>query len=239
MKFQFLHIEKTAGMTMHRILHRDYFNYVSPDPRKIWNPDTRMWPIRHFNNGGHSIQKSSRFDYQFTILREPLARYISHFNWRANVMGESWSFDDYLAMDEFSDFQSKKICNYTNCEVELDALKEFTFVGIMEHFDRTLTILGRDIGLKTEYRRENIKKYSSAVVYDKLTPEVQKVCIANNQRDLRLYQAATELFSTTAGNETDTKVRTIDFSFAVKVKQKLFNLATRDWRARWKERGQR
>lgn len=226
MKFQFLHIEKTAGMSLHAMLHRDRFFYLSPDPRKVWDPDQKSIFFSYLNNGGHSIRRSEKFPFQFTIMRDPIDRYLSHFNWRNNIMGENWMFEEYLEHEEYKDFQFKKMKHYTNKNDVDSILRIFSFVGIFEDFEITLRILSDRLGLHPIPVRENQKSYACALKKRDLTEAQLERCRENNLVDYELYGVARDLFETTpVPSNTLEAYRTL--SLHARAKQKSFNLLTR------------
>lgn len=63
--------------------------------------------FNNLSNGGHSIIKSKKFPFQFTIMWDPIDGYLSHFNWHNNIMGENWYFEEYLQNKGYKDFQFK------------------------------------------------------------------------------------------------------------------------------------
>jgi len=192
MRFQFLHIEKTAGMSLHAMLHRDNFLYISPDPSVVWDPNKKPWPMNFLSNGGHSIVYSENFDFQFTILRNPLERYLSHFNWRTQIMNESISFDEFITMDCYKNFQWKKIKKYTGEEEVEDALGKFDFVGMFEDFDKTSRIICEKLSLKPVYYIDNNKQSEKKIpCLDNFT---KKIIMENNEIDFKVYERAKNNF---------------------------------------------
>ena len=225
MKFQFLHIEKTAGMSLHAMLHRDHFAYLSPDPRRTWDPDIQPWILRNFSVGGHNIKRSDRFKYQFTIMRDPVARYISHYNWRKKMMGESWSFDEFLKIDEFMNFQSKKMRCYTGKHIDKDVLESFSLVGIFEEFDNTIGHLCDLLNLWPVTVKENQKHYDNPLTSSQLSESQLKSCRINNSLDQQLYDAAFKLFKAKAP-PANSALRYEKLGALSKFKQKSFNVLT-------------
>lgn len=224
--FQFLHIEKTAGMSLHAILHRDYLCYLSPDSRAAWNPDEKRWPIGNFSNGGHSIVSSERFKYQFTVMRDPLTRYLSHFNWRKNIMGETWSFEEFLDKEEYNNFQFKKMQQYTRKQHDSDILDHFSLVGIFEDFEKTMRILCQDLNIRPVIIRENQKKYEQKIDLNTITSTQRQKCLENNTLDTRLYIKAKEALIERPMPSVHVKYSK-GIGKAVKAKQKILNLLTR------------
>jgi len=226
MKFQFLHIEKTAGMSLHAMFHRDFFCYLSPDPRKQWNPDKKSMLVKNFSNGGHNIVRSRQFEFQFTILRDPIARYISHFNWRTNVMGESWTFDDFLEKDDYKDFQYNKLVHYTNRMEVTSILSEFSFVGIFEDMEKTMRILCDSLNLHPAPILENSKNHKNPIRKTDLSSTQLEICHMNNRKDQEIYDQACVIFD----QIKTPNIELTDYESLgnlARIKQKSFNLLTR------------
>lgn len=226
MKFQFLHIEKTAGMSLHAMLHRDCFLYISANPRNVWDPDKKKWPLRDFSNGGHSIKRSERFEYQFTVLRDPVDRYISHYNWRTQVMGHAWTLEDFFSIERFRNFQWKKLSYYTGSEDIESVLAAFSLVGIFEEIEMTLGFLCRDLGITPELYQENRKTYDLSIRRSDLSDRQLSAAIENNRFDVQIYeQALSRLIK--LGSPNVSIVKTGRVPNKVRFKQKAFNVLAR------------
>ena len=144
-------------------------------------------------------------------------------------MKQDWSFEQYLQMEEFFNFQFKKMSKYTNEKNIEKILEVFSFIGIFEEFEKTLRILVHELELKPIPVRENQKKYLNAIGINELTKDQLEICHQNNILDFEIYQKSLDLFKTCISNDvilTDYKRSPL----FLKQKQKIFNLLTRSKR---------
>ena len=123
----FLHIEKAAGSTMHDIMYSNFFPYYVASPARyrkgVDNHRMHVAPVQLAAlmrpgvraAGGHPLRCFGDYAAHglnplfFTFLRDPVARYLSHYFYQREVMGIGWSFEDFLVDPYFSNFMCKKI----------------------------------------------------------------------------------------------------------------------------------
>lgn len=205
----YLHVEKNAGSTMHYILNQNFPFYVTLDsgPRRgnhlLFGDKSLSKLLKITKNkiqgiGGHTI--CPNFDYGqqvpedketfiFTFLRDPIKRWLSHLNFRISAMKQDWSFYDFLENDEFSNFQTKKICGQPDAERAISVLKKFSFIGMMEKFDEGLLLL-RDLiddDININYQRINqssTNRFSLGDLSNEQISAIHKV----NKEDIKLYE---------------------------------------------------
>ncbi len=206
----FVHIERAGGTTMHSMFQNSSPTYVSlktwcnrQDKRNILSPKKLefMLQVLPFTSGigGHStrynldyldVVSSGRELFFLTFLREPVARYMSHYNYQKLIMGIDWDLKNFLADKHFSNFQTKRIAGEENLEKAIEILtKGFSFVGLTGRFDESLVLLKRYLlGLDIRYEKRNeLRQNIDVMKYNDLS-EVERQKIEHaNELDMKLY----------------------------------------------------
>jgi len=179
--YAFVHIEKTGGTTINQILRRSFgtrhcdvrlplakrghedFDHRTPidaaDLRRVQRVYRQLKCI-----GGHNVKAYSALaaacpDIEFfTVLRDPAARFRSHFLNRADGHTPA-HFDRWGSAAWVQNWQTKMIAGEPNGEKAIELLAaRFGFVGLTERFDESLVLLGSWMGepsFRAEYRRQN------------------------------------------------------------------------------------
>ncbi|HUS51598.1 MAG TPA: sulfotransferase family 2 domain-containing protein [Candidatus Paceibacterota bacterium] len=170
-KYNFLHIPKTAGSTFR-------MNVLANKSKDVV-----------FDGINHETIYNSEHR-NITFIRHPIARTISHYNEVRNNTKEDLSFEQWFGY-RYYNFQTKwllaKVLNTTQLdeytfEKLKKALKTFYFVGLTEHLDSELNRLLQRMGLKRLHKNTNVasKRY--------IPTERDKALILNNcDYDLQLY----------------------------------------------------
>jgi hypothetical protein len=141
-------------------------------------------------------------------------------------MGYAWTLEDFLLMERFKNFQSKRIFCYANTRSLVSALESFSLVGVFEDIDKTIGFLVRDLGLTAELYRDNKRSYSMPLRKSDLTERHLRIARENNEIDILLYdEAATRLKSLDSPNVPLTKINSVPTK--VRAKQKAFNIFAR------------
>ncbi len=212
--FCFVHIEKAAGTTLHTIFLNNYWSYVHVTPRVYWTNKEknallaeevlRLGKILKFSQGfgGHTVRNYLGYESvlgrkvkYITFLRDPVKRYISHYNYQKNIMGIDWSLDDFLAEEKFSNFMTKRITGSYDLErAKKQLTTSFSFVGLTEYFDQSLLIMKYrlfDECFGLSYQKRNVARpYQPESLSEKHIQHVKQ----NNQLDLELYEHAKDIF---------------------------------------------
>lgn len=152
----------------------------------------------------------------FTILRRPLDRVISHYYYvrrrpdhylYEHVAGQKMSLHDYVSSGlthELDNGQTRMLYGMdgetlpaiTAAEGEqaLRNLREhFRVVGLTEHFDESLLLLGARMGWKhLFYVRHNVTRERPAA--EAISDETRRIIEERNAVDTELYNRAAELF---------------------------------------------
>ncbi len=203
----FVHIEKAGGITLHALLHRLFWGYVSPSPAfgehftaRDLKRLHRFWPFALSGIGGHRMGAWQDYEsavgrpvFCFTFLRDPLQRYLSHLNWQLHVKKRFDRPEDFIHSGYFDDFQTYRIAGERNFAKARRLLRErFAFVGLLEDYDRSLLLWRAALGrpdLDLRYQRENVKDYgSSGFVFEDLPERLRRKVLEKNARDMDLYR---------------------------------------------------
>ena len=175
----FVHIEKAAGITLHNMLHRDYFGYISPSPEydEFILPDKlkkiiKYYPSKIHGFGGHRIGSFMNYEkmldskiFYFTFVRNPIDRYISHLNWQKFIMKKEWNVEEFINESYFSNFQCYRFGGKRTFEDVKSSIDKFDFIGVFEKFDKSILMLSEQLkGFNPEYSISNEKKYDSGKI---------------------------------------------------------------------------
>jgi len=233
----FLHVPKTAGTTLNRLIEWEYplFEMYSVDPvffrwsaSHLWQlPARRLKRTRMFKGhmlfGLHEILPQPAT--YITVLREPIDRVISAFYFMRSYMlhpaywqfrRENWTLEDFVRRSRRENVQSKILAgaeyNSPCTEEILEQAKEnlfryFSVVGLSEHFEESLALMKLRFGWKLE--RYSSFNVTRARPKKRDLPQPTLDLIAEkNAFDLALYEYAAKLFED-AVNKNAAEVGTI------------------------------
>ena len=209
----FVHIERAAGTTMEHILRRNFFmrhievRPLSSTSNGVFSASDLKKTLR-FNPlllsiSGHAIypclssleSETNNVKY-ITLLRDPIQRYISHYQFLVERMQKKISFKDFLANEAYTNLQTKKIAGAPDIEKASEILRErFLLIGIVELFDEFLIMLRRKLlpfSFEPKYQRRNAGERSSLRVKleDEMSREYQDAILDRNALDIKLYRYA-------------------------------------------------
>jgi hypothetical protein len=221
----FVHIRKTAGTTMRRIIQRQYQRrntrmvrnyFVQPDrslemaetfatepPRGVRAVHGHMlfWPNLPWRPG-------TRF---FTFLRDPVERTISHYSWiKQRNPKFATPIEDALVDGLIHDnLQTRVIAGsmpFVATEETLAQavanLDRLTAIGLTEQFDESVVLLGRAFGWEPMvYSTENVT--ANRPPREQFTPEQLAIVERYNALDLELYREAKARFDERVGAQPD------------------------------------
>lgn len=219
--YAFVHIEKTAGTTLNTILRRSlgtrHCDIRLPlakrrgdrrDHRVVVEAADLHRVRRLYRSmrgiAGHNVKPFGdlRRAYPeiqfFTLLRDPLARFRSHFLNRAPGHTED-AFNEWIAAEWVHNWQTKMIAGEPNAQKAIDLIsKDFGFVGLTERFDESLLLLRDWLGepsLRIDYRPVNC-------ISDKRRPRD----VARENSDMSYLKSSRAIERMQAANAADQQV---------------------------------
>jgi hypothetical protein len=149
--------------------------------------------------GGHSVKPyidfgGAELDVAYiTLLRDPVQRYLSQYNYWVKKLGKEISFSEYLELPWPQNFQTKKIAGKEDVDLAKEYLADrFFLVGLVERFDEFLLALQRKLrphAFDPRYETKNVLSSSTRppVVLD---DRVRDAVVARNRLDIELYDFA-------------------------------------------------
>lgn len=206
----FIHIHKNAGSTVQYILRSTFgarhCNVESWRGRGFWaDPFTaadlhrlrRVYPrlasvaghhLRPYN-GLESVCPELRY---FALLRDPLKRSASNYQYVVQVLGKPFSFEQWIAQEMHRNRQTKMLAGTADVDAALRVIKEKEiFVGLTERFDETMLLLRRLVApeLNIAYEAVNVARRNSLAQELLETPRTRDMLIDANRADRMLYAA--------------------------------------------------
>lgn len=212
----FIHIEKCGGITLQHLIQYNFWSYVRLRSWLYWSNSIeaiftkedlrRLLRCLPFISGigGHTTRTFAGYEdvlghpiFYLTFLRDPVSRYMSHFNYQRQVMKINWTVNDFLSEQRFNDFQVIRIAGERDLKKAKETLKsKFAFCGLIEFFDHSLVLLNNlyDIGFQSIfYEKFNVAIQDSYTLsYDNLPDRLKKRVMNNNRLDIELYKFASE-----------------------------------------------
>lgn len=205
---------KTAGTTIDYIFRNNFgINYVIVHSvakekdclgRDIATKDDLEYILNKNKSirciSGHSVRPYCNFDglsdkKYITFLREPVARYVSHYNHHINNQKDGLSFEDWLNKTTENNYQVKFIANEENLTKATYYLRtKFNFIGLVESFNTSLLLMKQFISLPStfEIRYKKMNLARNYQIKEILTPDIIDKIIKNNELDISLYNFAKE-----------------------------------------------
>lgn len=175
------HIDKTGGSTLKSILRRSFGtrhcdirvpmsrrHEEGDDHRVTINIEDLQRLQRVYRNltgiAGHNVKAHAGLGKQcpdirfFTFLRDPVARFRSHFLTRYDSFRRE-DFDRWASGTWLHNWQARMIAGEPNAEKAIELISSrFGFVGLTDRFDESVLLLGQwlqEPGFRPEYRRLN------------------------------------------------------------------------------------
>lgn len=227
----FVHIPKTAGTTLHKVISHQY-----PRERIFIHHDTEGPPsaelaariesqgtsvvMGHFSVGLHRFLPSLRY---ITCLRDPVPRLVSHYRHALHdpthylhPEAKSRTLAEYVSSGlsgELSDGMTRMLAgieDFHQGEVTAKTLAhalsnlETLFAAIIpsERFDEGLLLLARDLGWKTPfYLRRKVGRHPATAT--PLDTETIRTIEQHNRHDRQLYDLCAARFAQRADSDTD------------------------------------
>jgi Sulfotransferase family len=219
----FLHIPKSAGTTVNRLIEGEYplFEIFSVDPvfsrwscRHLWSlPPERLKRFRilkgHMLFGLHKILPQPAT--YFAVFRDPINRVISAFYFMRNYILHpnywtfrrlNWQLEDFVRNSPRDNVQTKIVAGapYEEpCTPEIfeqakqNLCSHFSVVGLSERFEESLALMKVRYGWKLE-AYHSFNITRSRPRKRELPQAILDLIAEKNAFDIALYQLASELF---------------------------------------------
>lgn len=208
----FIHISKTAGTTLSWILRSTYgvrHCQVEPWHDKYAGPPFSTPDLQRLRRyypdlvsiAGHRVrgyvdlkENGSKFKY-FTLMRNPLKRMASYYQFKVNERGLQEEFEEWIEKREWPhNRQTKAIAGVVDVDEAIRKIQEKNiFVGLAERFDESMVLLKALMisDLDISYRRVNAASRNS--IKDSLLANKgsRQMLIEANRVDLELYDYVT------------------------------------------------
>jgi len=207
--FAFIHIEKAAGTTLIHLLRRNFLlGYVDVRPLSKGFVANNGLPVftgsdlkiyRRLNPlirciGGHSVVpfsdlESIASDIQyFSVLRDPVDRYLSHYVYRVRKLGVNDSFEAFLDIEMLHNLQAKKFGNTGNYLDALRAVNEKRIlIGFADDFDAFLDVLGKYLSPYMKGLSHSRANAGRADLYRGLKDRYYDQIVLANTQDILFY----------------------------------------------------
>ena len=219
-----VHVERSGGTTLHRLLQNLFPGYLSLRPWWCWanEPENAVgeeelaalhrWVPGLSGVGGHTTRSwnvNPRLVGQpvmrFTFLRDPIARYMSHFNYQRVRMGVDWTIENFVAEERFANYHTKRYAGrFDLAEAKRVLSEDFEFVGLTDRFDESLLLWRQALGrpdLSVRYERENALREEDVVRFDDLSAVQQRAVEDANALDQELVAHGREQVFSRQENE--------------------------------------
>ncbi len=210
----FLHINKAAGTTLTHILRMNFF-LQHFDVQQLFNSSSEVFQNKDLNKilrinpfiksiAGHNIRvfsdlSDSFFDIRYiTLLRDPLKRTISHYNYNVKKHGSKLNFYEYLQHSASYNRQTQIIAGSDNLDLAKHYIKnKYFLVGIVEEFDEFLVLLQKKLlpkNFRCNYKLQNVGENTSLLRSNIKMKfgEYEDLIIKRNLLDLELYKYVKE-----------------------------------------------
>jgi hypothetical protein len=204
----YVHIEKAAGQSVTGILENNFtFRHCRVKPLKKSHSGvfcaSDLKVVSRINPSlqaisGHSILPTSDLHTlvpgirYITLLREPIARYISHYQYWVEKLDRKMDFIHFLDIPAMNNFQTKKIAGTGDISKAKQILRNhFFLVGTVDDFIPFMKVLSIKIQPvkfnKIYVERKNVADKLSKEKLHKRTKKYLTQIKKNNQLDLELY----------------------------------------------------
>ncbi|GLB62015.1 sulfotransferase family protein [Cytobacillus sp. NCCP-133] len=216
----FIHIPKTAGTSMRKIIEKQYtvlqsryyyngyqdaFNRLKGTPQSKLN--TVKWIQGHFQFGLHEAI-SNPVEY-ITMLRHPVDRVISFYYFLRenprhplNHIAKSLNLtefimsEDKIIQDGIYNLQTTLISgdgtpSFEKAKKNID--EHFMMVGITERFNESIFLMRKKLGWKVPYlSRQNVTRSRPKLA--QVSENVKKIIEQKNEFDFQLYEYGKAIF---------------------------------------------
>jgi len=221
----FLHIPKSAGTTLNRLIEWEYplFEMYSVDPVFFRWSRARLWHLSkrrlqrfrvfkgHMPFGLHELLPQSAT--YITVMRGAVERVISAYYFMSNYMlhpnywkfrREGWTLEDFVRRSPRENVQTKMIAGAdydAPCTTETllrakENLRYFSVVGLTERFEESLALMKLRFGWRFDsYCSFNVTRKRPKK--RELPQSTLDLIAERNRFDMELYECARNLFEET------------------------------------------
>ena len=221
----FLHIPKSAGTTLNRLIEWEYplFDMYSVDPVFFRWSRARLWRLSkrrlqrfrvfkgHMPFGLHELLPQPAT--YITVMRGAVERVISAYYFMSNYMlhpnywkfrREGWTLEDFVRRSPRENVQTKMIAGAdydAPCTAETllrakENLQHFSVVGLTERFEESLALMKLRFGWKFDsYCSFNVTRKRPKK--RELPQSTLDLIAERNRFDMELYECARNLFEET------------------------------------------
>ncbi|WP_235299292.1 sulfotransferase family 2 domain-containing protein [Portibacter marinus] len=208
----FIHVEKAGGITLHNMFHYHIDGYISPSPRfgpyftvDTFNSIKKYIFPRPSSIGGHRLHPEYNYfpdQFLFSIVRNPIDRLISHYNWHISKKKYQKSFDDFISEPYFKNFQSFRLTGSRDYHKAISIINDrYGFIGIFEDYDSSISILSNQIfndPSYLKYEKANVTPgREKAISRADLSEDYIQKITQYNATDMATYQYIKEVFYST------------------------------------------
>jgi len=196
----YIHIQKTAGQTIRSILMRNFGTRHCDLPVNYSRINSRViaWINRCYPElvalSGHAVVPGGILDMckeakVFTVLREPVARATSHYQFSNRRLSEPEPLVEWVNKNK--NRQVRTLAGEENLDKAIEFIEtRVGFVGLTEQFDESLILLQKWVNLKNfniDYVPLNVA--SNNRVRDKIISSRSQFALIeeSNQLDTQLY----------------------------------------------------
>lgn len=179
----FVHLQKAAGTTLIHLLRLNFFlrycdvRVLYKDSNKVFQAKDmrKVLAINPFTRciAGHAVKPYGTLSEEFpnvqfiTLLREPIQRYLSQYQYKVEKMGHDLTFEEFMEDKESFNKQTRQLTGSENLNLAKDYLaNRFLLVGTVDEFDAFLILLKRKLEpyrFKAGYKVQNIGRQWSPV----------------------------------------------------------------------------
>lgn len=205
--YAFVHIEKTGGVTLNEALRRSFgifhcdaepwrgytampfdaddyrrLRWIQPGLRSIAGHCVTPW------GGLESVRPDVRY---YTILREPIARTASHYQYHVHLMGQQRTFEQWMELPHQRNVQCTRIAGEPSADAAIEMIqRKDIFVGLLEAYDECLRMLRHwmDDELQLVYEARNAAPSQDIARTLRDDPASRARLEDANREDLRLYE---------------------------------------------------
>jgi hypothetical protein len=169
----FIHIEKCGGTTLDNVLKQSFgirhLNIIPEDKSKMTLSSEDIAKLKKFRPeilsiSGHAVRpwvlrESAGSFCMYTLLRDPIERYISDFKHFAPCYQAAGDFHKWLKLTSRHNFITRSLCGQEDFEEAKRVLtEELALIGVVDRFDEflaQLAALAFPLHLITDYQVKN------------------------------------------------------------------------------------